>query len=367
MLSKILSKYTKVEEINSNSNVKTYSARIEPIIKEITPKDINEHYLIKEKLENNRNGIYEIIEENNKIYIIIENNQEIISKIDKLILEKEVIPNEQENLLFGAIPPIGEPNPLMTEEIKGDLKTTQVFTGPIIDQEFLIQTDTNSNFHEATDNKVDENFINSNSQIIYPPDQGLSSFKTQGSPLINPTPEIQTTTVNDQEISAINTYSVGQPNTFNPISSVEPLSINNDFNVENKSIMPQNSNNPMSNNNTPSIGYLSVSHNPKIEETSVSFNMNVQSITSPPVVTAPTALSMAPTVGSPESIIPPSSTPELVTSNGSSSGLHNTSHKKTKSSFIDEDFKRQRPFYEDINRFNDDRYRGFRLGYQLYQ
>ena len=67
MISKIFSKYTKVEEINSNSNVKTYSARIEPIIKEITPKDINEHYLIKEKLENNRNGIYEIIEENNKI------------------------------------------------------------------------------------------------------------------------------------------------------------------------------------------------------------------------------------------------------------------------------------------------------------
>lgn len=35
----IWNKYTKIKEINSNQNVKTYLTRIEPLIKEIKHKD----------------------------------------------------------------------------------------------------------------------------------------------------------------------------------------------------------------------------------------------------------------------------------------------------------------------------------------
>ena len=35
--------------------------------------------------------IYEILEENNKFYIVANNNEEILSKIDKLILSDEFI------------------------------------------------------------------------------------------------------------------------------------------------------------------------------------------------------------------------------------------------------------------------------------
>ena len=90
MLSKIWNKYTKVEENKSISNIKTYSAIIEPIVIVITPKDKNEYYFIKEKIEILKimNKIYEIIEKNNIIYIIMDNNLEMISKIIELITEK---------------------------------------------------------------------------------------------------------------------------------------------------------------------------------------------------------------------------------------------------------------------------------------
>ena len=92
MTSTIWNKYKIIKEIDKNSNIKTYLTRIEPIIKEINYKNMNEYIVIREKIERIKNKIeiYDIIEEENKIYIVIENNKEIISEIDKIILKDEI-------------------------------------------------------------------------------------------------------------------------------------------------------------------------------------------------------------------------------------------------------------------------------------
>ena len=105
MQSEIWKKYTILEKINSNSNIKTYLSKKGLIIKEIIPNNLIAYCLIKNKFERLKNKvkIYDIIEENNKIYIVIDNNKEIISKIDELVLstklstEKEGIINNQGN------------------------------------------------------------------------------------------------------------------------------------------------------------------------------------------------------------------------------------------------------------------------------
>ena len=91
MPSTILNKYKLIEEISSNASIKTYLARIEPIIKVIKPKDKDDYHGISERLEQlkDRLDIYEIIEEDNKFYIVAENNEKLLSKIDKLILSNE--------------------------------------------------------------------------------------------------------------------------------------------------------------------------------------------------------------------------------------------------------------------------------------
>ena len=93
MTSTIWNKYKIIKEISSNSSIKTYLARIEPIIKEIIPKDKDDYYGISECLEQLKDqlDIYEIIEEDNKFYIVAENNEQLLSKIDKLILSGESI------------------------------------------------------------------------------------------------------------------------------------------------------------------------------------------------------------------------------------------------------------------------------------
>ena len=102
----IWNKYTKLKEIeSSNSNIKTYLVRIEPIIKEIKPKDINEYLIIKERLEiiKNKYKIYDLIEENEKIYIVIE--KEINKEIDELLLSNKLnIKNE--GIIIGHGKPI---------------------------------------------------------------------------------------------------------------------------------------------------------------------------------------------------------------------------------------------------------------------
>ena len=87
----IWNKYKIIKEIDKNSNSKTYLARIENIIKEISYKNKNEYLVIRERIEGIKNKIkiYDIIEEENKIYLVIDNNKEIISELDKLILKDE--------------------------------------------------------------------------------------------------------------------------------------------------------------------------------------------------------------------------------------------------------------------------------------
>jgi len=96
MPSKIWNKYKKIKEIESNSNIKTYLARIEPLIIEIISKNKYDYYIIIENLEKLKLelkdglNIFEIIEENEKIYIVIDNNDELLLKINKLILSDEL-------------------------------------------------------------------------------------------------------------------------------------------------------------------------------------------------------------------------------------------------------------------------------------
>ena len=48
----IWKKYEKLKEIgDKNQNIRTYLARIEPIVKEIKPKDKDEYFLITQRLE----------------------------------------------------------------------------------------------------------------------------------------------------------------------------------------------------------------------------------------------------------------------------------------------------------------------------
>ena len=114
MPSKIWDKYKKIKEIEyNNSKIKTYLASIEPIIKEIIPKNKEDYYIISERLEKLKEeelNIYEIIEENERIYIVIDNNEELLSKLDKLILS-----NELDIMKEGIIQ--GHGSPITKEEI----------------------------------------------------------------------------------------------------------------------------------------------------------------------------------------------------------------------------------------------------------
>ena len=105
----IWNKYKKIKEISSISKIKTYSVRIEPIIKEIIPKDIGDFYLIKDRLTNlsYEFKIYEIIEEEERIYVVIDNDEELNLKIDKLILSDE-LEIQKEGIIQGHGNPISK-------------------------------------------------------------------------------------------------------------------------------------------------------------------------------------------------------------------------------------------------------------------
>ena len=97
MPERIWNKYKKIKQIdNNNSNIKTYLAKIEPIIKEIKPKDLNDYNLIYQKIEKLKNEIkiYDIINENGIIYIVIENRENLNNKVDKILKEKLEIKKE---------------------------------------------------------------------------------------------------------------------------------------------------------------------------------------------------------------------------------------------------------------------------------
>ena len=90
-------KYTKIKDLGSQSKINNYLNRIEPRVKEINFKDkegcntiIKRQKNLKQKLIE-KPYIFEIIEEINKLYIFIDNNEELLSKIDKLILFRRII------------------------------------------------------------------------------------------------------------------------------------------------------------------------------------------------------------------------------------------------------------------------------------
>ena len=105
----IWEKYQKIEELNSNSKIKTYKAKIEPIILEIIPEDKNEYYKIKGRLEiiKRKYKIIEIIEEIEKFYLVVNKDDELISKIDKLLLTEE-LNIEKEGKIVGHGSPISK-------------------------------------------------------------------------------------------------------------------------------------------------------------------------------------------------------------------------------------------------------------------
>jgi len=83
----IWNKYNKIEEISSKGNIKTYKAKIEPIIKEIIPSNKNEYNNILYNLQNYKDSIYEIIEEDSKIYVVLLNDNNI--NLDDINIIKE--------------------------------------------------------------------------------------------------------------------------------------------------------------------------------------------------------------------------------------------------------------------------------------
>ena len=89
----IWKKYEKLKEIgDKNQNIRTYLARIEPIVKEIKPKDKDEYFLITQRLEELRHQIkiFDIIEENDMIYIVLDNNEELNAKVDELLFSEKL-------------------------------------------------------------------------------------------------------------------------------------------------------------------------------------------------------------------------------------------------------------------------------------
>ena len=109
MPSKIWKKYEIIKEIENNSNIKTYLTKIEPIVKEIIPKNKEDYFIIMERLERlklkEELNIYEIIEENERIYIVIDNNDELLLKVGKLILLEE-LDIKKEGIIQGHGSPI---------------------------------------------------------------------------------------------------------------------------------------------------------------------------------------------------------------------------------------------------------------------
>ena len=116
----IWEKYQKIKEMDSNSKIKTYIAKIEPIIKEIMPEDEKDYYRMKGRLEiiEKKYNIIEIIEEKDKFYIVINRDDELISKIDKLLLTDEFIIQKEGKIL-------GHGNPITKNEILNLLKMEQ--------------------------------------------------------------------------------------------------------------------------------------------------------------------------------------------------------------------------------------------------
>ena len=83
-----LNKYEIIKELETGSIMQTYLTRIEPIVKVIEAKNKQEFCLICQRLEEIKDQLYKIIEENDKIYIVMDNDPELMKKIDDILLSK---------------------------------------------------------------------------------------------------------------------------------------------------------------------------------------------------------------------------------------------------------------------------------------
>ena len=125
MPSKIWDKYEKLDEISSNSKIKTYKTKIEPIIKEIIPEDKKEYDKIKGRIIKLKNKleIFEIIEVNERFYIVIRDEDELKSKIDNLILTDTIVTNKLTIIKEAKME--GHGKPISKDEIENLFKMEQ--------------------------------------------------------------------------------------------------------------------------------------------------------------------------------------------------------------------------------------------------
>ena len=105
-------KYQKIKEIENKPNIKTYLARIEPIVKEIMLKDEDECDQIVEYFSKLKDKfkLYDIIQEKTKIYLVLEDTKEINKEIDNIIISGEY--NEKKESILK-----GHENPITKKEI----------------------------------------------------------------------------------------------------------------------------------------------------------------------------------------------------------------------------------------------------------
>ena len=359
MSSKIWNKYTKLNEINSNSNfnIKTYLARIEPIIKEINiPKDNNEYNLITEKIENikNMNGIIEIIKEDNKIYIVIENKDEIISKINGLILEIEGILGGQVNELLEVTPNYTIPSPITEGEINVPIFTQN------LDQELEYTQITPSALPEitTTDYQPETTYTNQDNQnkntITF--EQTVSSFEYKNNPTFSPNPPVQVIpdTSFQQISSSIQELDLQQTS----VNSQTYLKNTNNYSDSN---IAQTSLNQVIDSKQNIITTNPIEQQPiNFQQMSVIPPVNEDIILPPSSVPHPATLTMTSNSNNPGALAPPESKVTEITK------IYPKAHTRSISAIQDEDFHRRRPIYDEYQ-FNEDRYRGFRFGSNFFK
>ena len=107
MPEKFWEKYEKLEDISDgNSKTKTYSARINAIVKEIKSKDKDDYIRISQRIQQfkHKMKVNEMMEENDTIYIVLDKNEEL-AKVDELLFsEKSDI--EKDGIVDGHDSPI---------------------------------------------------------------------------------------------------------------------------------------------------------------------------------------------------------------------------------------------------------------------
>jgi hypothetical protein len=316
MLPKIWTKYTKLEEIKSNSNFKTYLARIEIIVKIIILKDENEYYLIKEKLEKIKNirGIYEIIEEKNKIYIVMDNNPEMIFQIDELI----------EGILAAQRNPF-ETTPIKVQNslIQGDF-TDPMITKATNPEEYYSSPSTDTPF------------------LQYNPEESTIPVIDQTMQVMNVDQNHINNLYGSQQMSDI-PYSISDNPTAYPISNIEQISYKPALNEQIAVMTPS------------SAGEMTLVD-----------NQNFGSITSsiPPVVTNPAPSLVNSTIWNNGSILP--TTSNITSSSIMTQSFYPFNNSRLLNAILDEDFRRRRPVYDEYNRSKEDLYRSQRSTFGNY-